>query len=133
MKLNASVRSLVRSGSLVAAAPAAANPVEQLYNAVLHCSVFGDERDAILARWNMMQASWGSGKAVYSQTMPPIDLDEQNPLCRFKTIGYSALPSAKPEQGMVSAIIRRKESELAPQKDQIAAGISGKASCIDVL
>ncbi len=29
--------------------------VEQLYNSVVHCSIFGDERDSILARWNMMQ------------------------------------------------------------------------------
>jgi nuclear pore complex protein Nup54 len=105
---------------------ASSTAVEQLYNAVLHCSVFGDERDSILARWNMLQAAWGSGKAVYSQTMPPIDLDEQNPLCRFKTIGYSALPSAKAEQGVLSAVIRKKPAELQPLKDQIAAGISSK-------
>ena len=108
----------------VAQAPAG-NPVEQLYSAVLQVSVFGDERDAILARWNMLQASWGSGKAVYSQTMPPIDLNAQNPLNRFKTIGYSALPSSKADEGLICAIIKKKTSELEPQRAQIAAGISG--------
>ena len=73
----------------------------------------------------MLQASWGSGKAVYSQTMPPIDLTAQNPLNRFKTIGYSALPSSKADEGLICAIVKKKTSELEPQRAQIAAGISG--------
>ncbi len=31
------------------------NPVEELFNSVLYCSLFGDERDGIVARWNMLQ------------------------------------------------------------------------------
>ena len=76
-----------------------------------------------LHRWNMLQASWGTGKAFYSNSFPALDLDENNPFSRFKTIGYSALPSAKPSDGIISSIIKKKSSELEAQKDQIAAGI----------
>ena len=31
------------------------NPVDELFNSVLHCSLFGDERDGLIARWNMLQ------------------------------------------------------------------------------
>ena len=41
------------------------NPVEALYNAVFSCTVYGDERDSTLARWNLLQALWGTGKGKY--------------------------------------------------------------------
>jgi len=44
----------------------AVNPVEALYNAVFNCNVYGDERDSTLARWNLLQALWGTGKGKYS-------------------------------------------------------------------
>jgi hypothetical protein len=34
------------------------NPVEELFNSVLYCSLFGDERDGIVARWNMLQVHY---------------------------------------------------------------------------
>ena len=40
----------------------ASTPVESVLSSVLYCNVYGDERDAILARWNLLQAAWGTGK-----------------------------------------------------------------------
>ena len=102
-----------------------ANPVEQLYSAVLQCSLFGDERDTIIARWNMLQASWGIGKIFHSTTMPPLDLSAENPLCRFKTIGYSALPSSRNEDGILSAVVKKKAADLTPQTAQIGTTLHG--------
>ena len=47
-----------------AAAPAqqGSTPVESVLSSVLYCNIYGDERDAILARWNLLQAAWGTGK-----------------------------------------------------------------------
>lgn len=97
------------------------NPTELLYNSILQCSVFGDERDSILAKWNMLQASWGQGKAVYSQQAPPLPVSAENPLCRFKTVGYSAMPTAKNEDGVMSGVIKgRKAADITAQKAQLA-------------
>ncbi len=41
--------------------------VEAVLSSVLYCNVYGDERDAILARWNLLQAAWGTGKGCYLQ------------------------------------------------------------------
>jgi nuclear pore complex protein Nup54 len=41
-------------------------PVESVLSSVLYCNVYGDERDAILARWNLLQAAWGTGKGMAS-------------------------------------------------------------------
>lgn len=60
--------------------------------AVYACSVFGDDRDDILRRWNMLQACWGVGKAVYNAAAPPVNLSPDNRYCKFKAIGYSSLP-----------------------------------------
>lgn len=38
--------------------------VESVFSSVLYCNVYGDERDAILARWNLLQAAWGTGKGL---------------------------------------------------------------------
>ena len=45
-------------------APQASTPVEPVFSSVLYCNVYGDERDAILARWNLIQAAWGTGKGI---------------------------------------------------------------------
>jgi nuclear pore complex protein Nup54 len=63
-----------------------------LCTAVTACAVFGDDRDALMGRWNLLQASWGVGKAYYNASAPPVTLTADNPLCRFKAVGYSAMP-----------------------------------------
>jgi len=105
--------------------PQQANPVEELFNSVLHCSLFGDERDSLIARWNMLQASWGTGKAYYSNNAQPIEITPENPFCRFKAIGYSALPKYNDKDGLVSLVFKKKASELEASKAQLITSISG--------
>ena len=45
--------------------------------------IYGDERDAIIAKWNQLQAYWGTGKGFYSQN-GVVELKPENPFCRFK-------------------------------------------------
>jgi hypothetical protein len=45
-------------------------------------------------RLNLVQASWGVGRAYFSSSAQPITLTPHNPLCRFKAVGYSVLPKA---------------------------------------
>jgi hypothetical protein len=37
---------------------------ELVYTAVLAVNLFGDERDAVLAKCNLLQAQWGTGKGM---------------------------------------------------------------------
>ena len=48
--------------------------------------VFGDERDQILVRFNMLQACCGTGKGLVSYSGQPqtVDFTTDNPVCRFK-------------------------------------------------
>lgn len=50
--------------------------------------LYGDERDAIVAKLNQLQAVWGKGKAYYSADSPPLDLTAENPFCRFKVCSF---------------------------------------------
>jgi nuclear pore complex protein Nup54 len=89
----------------------------------------GDERDAIISRWNLIQAQWGTGKGTgnknscdsllttnisgyYNNNVPPVTFTQQNIFCRFKALGYNLLPSSKEEEGIVSLTIGKKESEV---------------------
>lgn len=47
-----------------APAQQAGTQVDPVLSSVLYCNVYGDERDAILARWNLLQAAWGTGKGI---------------------------------------------------------------------
>lgn len=97
---------------------------EALYNAVFNCQLFNDERDNTIARWNLIQALWGTGKAYYSACAPPIELNQENPLCRFKAIGYSRMPDADNNDGLVILCFAKKEQELRDAKPQLIASLS---------
>lgn len=100
------------------------NPLEVLYNALFNCNVYGDERDSTFARWNLLQALWGTGRAFYSQTAPPVILTPQNPLCRFKAIGYSCMPSSDNAEGLVVITFNKKEEELRTQQAQLISSLN---------
>ncbi|XP_015122055.1 nuclear pore complex protein Nup54 [Diachasma alloeum] len=97
---------------------------EALYNAVFNCQLFNDERDNTIARWNLIQALWGTGKAYYSANAIPIELTQENPLCRFKAIGYSCLPIADNNDGLVVLCFNKKEQELKDGKQQLINSIT---------
>jgi nuclear pore complex protein Nup54 len=62
-----------------------ANPdqaVDNLMNALVYAQIFNDERDLILAKWNQLQAFYGTGKVFYQNMV--IDVQEDNRLTRFK-------------------------------------------------
>jgi len=100
------------------------DPVETLYHAVLHCNLYNDERDSIIARWNMLQASWGQGKAYYSNQAQPITLTPENPFCRFKAVAYSAMPKHENKDGLVSLFFKKKKEEVEAGKAQIITSLS---------
>ena len=63
------------------AAPVPTNiPPQNFYGAIARCSIFGDDRDALMARWNLLQASWGFGKIYYQQAAPPLPVEQTNPM-----------------------------------------------------
>merc|ERR1711935_391597 len=80
---------------------------QQPQNALLQCAnacsqpnLFGDERDQLLAKFNVVQCAWGTGQ-LYCKDQAPISLSQLNPFSRFRTVGYSCLPTAKDADGLV--------------------------------
>ena len=52
--------------------------------AVSLTNIYGDERDTILAKWNQIQAFWGSGKGYFNQQGDAVNFTPDNLFCRFK-------------------------------------------------
>ncbi|XP_020296995.1 nuclear pore complex protein Nup54-like isoform X1 [Pseudomyrmex gracilis] len=98
---------------------------EALYNAVFNCLLYNDERDNTIARWNLIQALWGTGKAYYSVNAPPIELTQENSLCRFKAIGYSRIPDADNNDGLVVLCFNKKEKDVQDGKQQLIVFLNG--------
>ena len=77
-------------------------------------------------RWNLLQASWGIGKAYFDNRFAPVNLNSDNPLCRFKAIGYSAI--AKPggsgaiDNELLCIIMKKKPTEVEALKQQLISG-----------
>lgn len=98
----------------------------QLYQQVTALSaptLLGDERDSILAKWNQLQAYWGTGKGYYSNNNPPVDFTLENPFCRFKAVGYSCVPVSKDEDGLVVLVLNKKEADLRAQQQQLVESL----------
>ncbi|XP_041667632.1 nucleoporin p54 isoform X3 [Cheilinus undulatus] len=98
----------------------------QLYQQVTALSaptLLGDERDSILAKWNQLQAYWGTGKGYYSNNTPPVDFTLENPFCRFKAVGYSCAPVSKDEDGLVVLVLNKKEADVRAQQQQLVESL----------
>lgn len=54
------------------------NPDEAFAVSIFNVNIFGDERDIVIAKWNYLQAMWGSGKAFYAKNLPPVEITPQN-------------------------------------------------------
>ncbi|XP_043195038.1 nucleoporin p54-like isoform X2 [Amphibalanus amphitrite] len=108
--------------------PQQAQPADQsqtpaLYSAMLNVTIYRDERDAILAKWNQLQAKWGVGKGFYTMG-PPVELGAENPFCVMKAVGYARLPTAKNDDGLVTLRLNKKESEVRSSQQQIVSTVS---------
>ncbi|XP_018517970.1 nucleoporin p54 isoform X2 [Lates calcarifer] len=86
-------------------------------------TLLGDERDSILAKWNQLQAYWGTGKGYYSNNNPPVDFTLENPFCRFKAVGYSCVPVSKDEDGLVVLVLNKKEADVRAQQQQLVESL----------
>ena len=91
----------------------------------MQCGLYNDTRDAIVARLNMVQASWGQGKAYYSNQAQPLALEQTNPLCRFKAVGYSMIPKHENSDGLVGMAIGKKASEVEAGRAQLVTSLQG--------
>lgn len=104
--------------------PPPLNPDEAFSQSIFHVSIFGDERDTLIARWNYLQAMWGTGKSFYSQTSPPIDITLENFLCRFKSMGYSKLSGKENKFGLVGLIFNKSVAQVKEQQQQLIANLN---------
>ncbi|XP_047514286.1 probable nucleoporin Nup54 isoform X2 [Pieris napi] len=101
------------------------NAHEALVAAVFNCNVFGDERDQVLAKWNLLQAQWGTGQAYYNRNAQPLELNEQNPLCRFKAVGYSRLGGKEDKDGHVAMMFNKPEQEIKSNQQGFITSLAG--------
>ena len=97
---------------------------DALYQSVMQCSLYNDTRDSIIARLNMLQASWGQGKAYFSNQAQPVAISQDNPLCRFKAVGYSVIPKHDNTDGLVAIVIAKKAAEVEAGKAALVSSLT---------
>uniref|UniRef100_A0A2K6G9J3 54 kDa nucleoporin n=1 Tax=Propithecus coquereli TaxID=379532 RepID=A0A2K6G9J3_PROCO len=106
-----------------AQAPTQSSQLINTASALSAPTLLGDERDAILAKWNQLQAFWGTGKGYFSNHIPPVEFTQENPFCRFKAVGYSCMPSNKDEDGLVVLVFNKKEADIRSQQQQLVESL----------
>nr|XP_057920106.1 nucleoporin p54 isoform X2 [Doryrhamphus excisus] len=99
------------------------NHLYQQVTALSAPTLLGDERDSILAKWNQLQAYWGTGKGYFSNNNPAVDFNQENPFCRFKAVGYSCVPVSKDEDGLVALVLNKKEADVRAQQQQLVESL----------
>jgi nuclear pore complex protein Nup54 len=60
------------------------NDLSVILSAISVPNIFDDDRDAILAKFNKMQAFLGVGHGYFNKNVQPINFSMENPFCRFK-------------------------------------------------
>ncbi|KHJ40027.1 hypothetical protein D918_09954 [Trichuris suis] len=80
--------------------------------ALTNPQLYGDERDAIIAKLNQLLAFLGCGKAYYANSAAPIEFTPKNPFCRLRFVGYNKRTDYRNEEGFVTLIIKRKAEEV---------------------
>ncbi|KAF4077167.1 hypothetical protein AMELA_G00204980 [Ameiurus melas] len=106
-----------------AQAPAQSNQLINTASALSAPTLLNDERDAILAKWNQLQAFWGTGKGYFNNNIPPVDFTQENPFCRFKAVGFSCIPSSKDEDGLLALALNKKEVDVRSQQQQLVESL----------
>lgn len=96
-----------------------ANQMANMASAVSLPLIFGDERDALIAKWNQLQAFWGYGKGFFNQQGNAVEFTPDNPFCRFKAVGYSCLPSTRNKDGIVALVFNKKVEDVQLNQSQI--------------
>ena len=91
--------------------------VDILSSAMASASVFNDERDLILAKWNQLQAFYGHGKLFYQNQS--IDITKESRYSRFKSISYNCKPQYRNEDGLVTLLIGQKEEHVKANQSAI--------------
>ncbi|KAM4708414.1 nucleoporin p54 isoform 1-T1 [Discoglossus pictus] len=86
-------------------------------------TLLGDERDAILAKWNQLQAFWGTGKGYFNNNIPPVEFTQENAFCRFKAVGFSCIPNNKEEDGLVALVFNKKENDVRSLQQQLVESL----------
>ncbi|ELW70492.1 Nuclear pore complex protein Nup54 [Tupaia chinensis] len=104
-------------------APTQSNQLINTASALSAPTLLGDERDAILAKWNQLQAFWGTGKGYFNNNIPPVEFTQENPFCRFKAVGYSCMPNNKDEDGLVVLVFNKKETDIRSQQQQLVESL----------
>lgn len=66
----------------------------------------------------------GTGKAFYSQSQAPVDINPQNYLCRFKAMGYSRLPGKDNKLGHVAIKFNKPIAQVKDQQSQLIPKLS---------
>lgn len=99
--------------------PAAPTADEAFINSISNVSIYGDERDTVLAKWNYLQTQWGAGKSFYNGNAAPYEIQPDNVLCRFKAMGYNKLPGRDNKIGFVSMTLGKSADTIRGQQQQL--------------
>ncbi|XP_065086535.1 probable nucleoporin Nup54 isoform X2 [Ochlerotatus camptorhynchus] len=104
--------------------PPALTQEEAFAQSIFNVSIFGDERDTVIAKWNYLQSMLGTGKAFYSQNNPAVEITPSNYLCRFKTMGYTKLPGKENKVGLVGLTINKTAGQVKDQQQQFVTSLN---------
>lgn len=97
-----------------------------LQKAISSPEVFGDERDAIIAKLNGVQVSRGFGLAYFSANNAPLKITPENPWYRFRTITYVSIGVLSSSSG-TNAPTPVDFYDTPPNNDTVVLAFDGAA------
>uniref|UniRef100_A0A0M3I0S2 Nup54 domain-containing protein n=2 Tax=Ascaris TaxID=6251 RepID=A0A0M3I0S2_ASCLU len=76
--------------------------------------LFGDERDALVAKLNQLLAACGIGSGYFRGDQQPVTYSIDGPFHRFKAVGYNRRSEYRDSDGIVSVMMSVPYEQLSP-------------------
>ncbi|KAI5719613.1 hypothetical protein M8J76_012561 [Diaphorina citri] len=110
-------------GQPAPAQPQQQSPSDILYSSIYQVNIYGDERDLILAKFNMLMAFAGIGKGYFNQNQS-VDYSPNTDLYKFTSVVYNSKPSSTNKDSLIYINLNKKLDQVLAEESTLVSSLS---------
>ncbi|XP_008468161.1 probable nucleoporin Nup54 [Diaphorina citri] len=110
-------------GQPAPAQPQQQSPSDILYSSIYQVNIYGDERDLILAKFNMLMAFAGIGKGYFNQNQS-VDYSPNTDLYKFTSVVYNSKPSSTNKDSLIYINLSKKLDQVLAEESTLVSSLS---------
>lgn len=101
----------------------APSATDLLYSSIYQVNIYGDERDALIAKFNVLMAFAGIGKGYFNANQS-VDYSPNSDLFKFTSVVYNAKPSSTQKDSLVYMSLNKKYEQVLAEESTLVSSLS---------